>query len=259
MRSSKILETWGAIQKGERLKTVKLTGAENILSFKSINPFPGYFENNQLGGLQPHSFYLTTAKKHNAEELALSLKHVGKKMFQHCSGDFGFIRIKSDKYYCIRYKNPTCLKKMDLLLTYLRAEGINFLNFRPMEEDAIIKIYKNFSLRELNEYLFEDIMEENKYYVKLPYHLSWSEFKQITMRVKMNMSNDFFDAAQAIIWNTDGPTDLIRIFDRNPNRIRLKIIYELYIKECKLWMKDNFTVQQQQDEDNPPDRMEMYY
>ena len=259
MRSPKMMETWGAIQKGERLKTVRLEGADNVLVFQSVNPFPGYFENSQFGGTRPHSMYLVAAKKYNAEDLALSLKNVGRKMFQHCSGDFGFIEMKSEKYYCIRYNNSSCLKKIDLLLSYLEEEGIEFRNYRPIEDDAVIKIYKNLSLRELNEYLYEDILDVDKFYVKLPYHLSWNDFKQITTRVKMNMSNHFFDAAQAIIWNSDGPTDLVRIFDRNSNRIRLKIIYELYVKESKLWVKDNFVLEQSQVDENSPDKMEMYY
>ena len=253
------METWGAIQKGERLKTVRLEGAENILAFQSINPFPGYFENNQFDGVRPQSMYLVAAKKYNAEDLAITLKNVGKKMFQHCSGNLGFIEMKSEKYYCIRYYNSSCLKKINLLLSYLKEEGIEFKNYSSIEEDAVIKIYKNLSLRELNEYLYEDLMDDDKFYVKLPYHLNWNDFKQITMRVKMNMSNHFFDAAQAIIWNSDGPTDLVRVFDRNPNRIRLKIIYELYVKESKLWVRDNFTPEQSQEDDHSPDKMEMYY
>lgn len=259
MRSPKMMETWGAIQKVEKLQSVRLHSAEDVLTFKSINPFPGYFENNQFGGTPPNVIYLVTAKKYNAENLALSLKNVGRKMFQHCVGSFGYIELKPERYYCIRYKNDSCVKKIDLLMDYLGREGVQFKEYMPLHGDSFIKIYKNFVLNEVNEYLYEDRVDENKVYLKIPYHLSWDEFKQITMRVKMNMNNHFFDAAQAIIWNSDGPTNLIRIFDRNLNRIRLKIIYELYLKESKLWMKDHVISLHSQEEGSPPDKLEMYY
>lgn len=259
MRTPKVIETWGAIQTEERLSSVQLTGAENVMAFQSMNPFPGYFENNQFGGIYSTPVYLITAKKYIAEDLALSLKKLSKITYKHCSADFGYVEMDSEKFYSIRIKNTSCLKKIDLFVDFLSEEGIECMKYRPLEGDAFIKTYRNFSLKEINDYHFKDMLDEEKVYLKVPFHLCWSDFKQITRRVKMQMNNHFFDGAQVIIWNADGPSNLIRIFEPNMNRIRLKIIYELYMKESKIWLENKSSLGQSEAVDSSSDTSEMYY
>lgn len=144
------------------------------------------------------------------------------------------------KYYCIRIKNLDCFDTINVIQSHLQDEGISFLKYKDLTENALIKIYKPFLIKELENGKYEDQLEVEKTYLKFPYHISWNDFKGITQRVRYNLSNNLFDAALGVIWNLNGPTDFIRLYDRKKNTLRTNLIHQLYLRETKVWIKENY-------------------
>ncbi len=240
MNSQRIIEAWGAITKEEKVRSIRLNSLNNFLVLENIEPFPGYFGENLPTGTRPRSIFLILAKKYKAEDLMRTLKRVSQKIQHKCYGCFGYIQMYNHKNYCIRIKNLDCFDTINTLQSYLQEEGIEFMKHKGLTENALIKVYKPFLISEAESGKYEDQLEEDKVYLRYPYHVSWNDFKEITQRVRYNLSNNLFDAALCTIWNLNGPTDLIRLFDRRRNSLRTNLIHQLYLRETKVWIKENY-------------------
>ena len=239
MEKSRIIETWGSIKKEERVRSLQLPMLPNQMILENYEPFPGYFGKNLPSEKPPRSIFLITAERYAAEQIARALKNVRTRMQHQCYGSFGYIEFSHSRYYCIRIKNLDCFERIRSIQEVLSNEGIKFMKHKDVDSVAIIKIYKNFLIKEVEQYVYEDQFENSKFYLTLPYYLSWYDFREVTKRVKQNMNNNLFDAAQGIIWNLDGPTDVVRIYDTKINSYRRKIIHDLYYSEMQKWKKDH--------------------
>jgi hypothetical protein len=98
---------------------------------------------------------------------------------------------------------------------------------------ALISIEKTFLLERFDDGIYLDLAGDNKYYFELPVELSWNDFKQITSKVKNNITNNFFDAALGYFWKLEGPQDVVRIYDLKANLERVKEIQDFYLKEIE--------------------------
>ncbi len=239
MEKSRIIETWGSIKKEERVKSLQLPSLTNQLILENYEPFPGYFGKNLPSEKPPRSIFMVTAERYAAEQVARALKNVRNRMQHKCFGSFGYIEFGHGRYYCIRIKNLDCFDRINTIREMLGDEGIHFMKYKDIDGLAIIKIYKNFLIKEVVKHVFEDQFENSKVYLTLPYYLNWIDFREVTKRVKQNMNNNLFDAAQGIIWNLDGPTDMVRIYDSKLNPYRRKMIHDLYYTEMQKWKKDH--------------------
>ncbi len=239
MSNNEIIETWGSITKEEKVKSLKHNALENTLVLENYEPFPGYFGKNLPTNSLPRSIFIITDKKYEAEDLAVILGRVSRKLQHSCYGTFGYVEIYNNRLYCLRIKNLDCFERIHLIQEYLNEEGVHFHKYQDINENAIIKIYKTFLLQKTEDYLYSDNFEENRIYIEYPFSVNWKEFREITERVKYNMSNNMFDAALGRIWRLKGLTNIIRIYDRNRNSLRMNMIRQLYIRETKSWLKEN--------------------
>lgn len=239
MKTPHIIETWGSIKKEERVRALQLPSLSNYLILENYEPFPGYFGNNLPSEKPPQSIFLVTSERYAAEQLARTLKRLRNKLQHKCYGSFGYIEFIHGRYYCIRIKDLDCFERINTIQEMLEQEGIKFMKHKKLDGVAIIKIYKNFLIREIDEGVYEDQFEEYKFYLSLPYYLTWTDFREVTNKVKQNMNNNLFDAAQGIIWKLDGPTDVVRIYDTKLNPYRRKMIHELYYREMQIWRRDH--------------------
>ena len=72
--------------------------------------------------------------------------------------------------------------------------------------------------------------EEHTTYLQVPIFMTWPQFKSITYKIKNNMGDSNFDAAQGLFYRRGNIVDLVRIYaDIDINK--LEDIRSRYLKE----------------------------
>ncbi|MEZ4907165.1 MAG: hypothetical protein R2771_05885 [Saprospiraceae bacterium] len=67
---------------------------------------------------------------------------------------------------------------------------------RKMKDDQIqgYQISKFYDIEEIGDGLYKDIDTENMYYISIPHQLNWELFRNLTLKIKNNISNRNYDA-----------------------------------------------------------------
>ncbi len=228
-----IIETIGYIIKEEYLSSIKDYNFANTLVLKNTQPFPGYYGNNLPSNSHSPSFFLLTSKSYSFEEIARISKKV-KEIFKYdFNASSGNIFIKANKYNCIRIKYLKSINLISQLQALYIDEGIKFLRIKSVHSQGIIKIHKNFYIKEIDDDIYTDMEEESKCYFELPVLLSISEFKTYTKNIKNNLDNNLFDAACGLFYRSKGIVYVVRIYDKQKDLERIKLIREMYLDEIK--------------------------
>ena len=61
--------------------------------------------------------------------------------------------------------------------------------------------------------------------------MTWDEFRDITFKIKNNISITNFDIVKGIFYENDGITDMLRIIKPNITLDMVKIIEQKYLEE----------------------------
>jgi hypothetical protein len=231
MEINQILETRGAIIKEERVKSLESNILENSLVLENTDAFPGYFGENLPDNTKPRSLFIILDKKYDGLFLARTLKNISAKMDHKCYGSFGDITIKSKVFNCIRIKNLECFPTVKRLQQAIIDAKVGIMKYQNIDENALIRIHKSFLMQPISEGIYRDLYEQDRFCFTIPLLLKWDEFKKITSLVKSNMENSMFDAALGFIWRVEGLMDIVRIYDKNLDLNRIKIIRDKYLIE----------------------------
>ena len=231
MDTHRIIETRGQIIKEERLISLDFNIVENSLVLENTGAFPGYFGKNLPDIKNPRSLFIVLDKKYDCLFLARTLKNIGSKMEHKCYGSFGELIITGKSYYCIRIKNLDCFPSVIKIQQAIINSGIGLMKQHKIDENALIRIHKSFLIQPVEEGIFKDLFELDRYYVSIPVSLDWEEFKRITQLVKSNIENSLFDAALGYIWKIEGLQDIVRVYDKKNDLERIKTIRDRYLAE----------------------------
>jgi len=231
MEKIQTIETWGVIYKEERVKSLESSILENSLVLENKGAFPGYFGNNLPDPKSPRSLFIITDKKYDETFLARSLREIAAAMQHKCKGTFGELIVKGEKYYCIRIKNLDCFPDILNIQMAISKKGIGFSRFQLIDEKVLIRIHKSFLISRIDEGIYQDLAEANRYYFAIPTTMDWEKFKKITLSVKSNIDNNLFDAALGYFWRFEGISDIIRIYDEKKDLERIKTIRDKYLSE----------------------------
>ena len=237
METNRILETRGVIIKEERVKSLKFNILENSLVLENTDAFPGYFGKNQPDTDKPRSLFIIIDKKYDGFFLARTLKAISNKIQSKCYSSYGELCINEKVYYCIRIKNLDCFPSVLNIQLAIQEAGIGIMKYQHIDDIALIKIHKSFVIQAVDEGIFIDIIEPDRYYISIPNALDWEEFKRITLLVKSNIDNNIFDAALGYIWRIDGLMDMVRIYEKDNSVERINTIRDRFLAEIKYLQK----------------------
>jgi len=231
MKTTRILETRGIIIKEERVKSVTSNILENTLVLENTDAFPGYYGENLPDEKKPRSLFVILDKKYDGLLLARTLKKISDGMQNKCYGSFGSLTINGKVYECIRIKNLDCFASLVKIQSSVIKAGVGLMKYHPVDGRALIRIHKSFLVKPVDVGVLKDLFEPDRYYLTIPRTLEWEDFKKITGNVKSNLDNYIFDAAIGCLWRIDGLMDIIRIYDKNNDPERIKIIRDKYLAE----------------------------
>lgn len=230
---AKIIETRGVMIKEEKVQSLSEKIFSNSMVLENYEPYPGYYGKNIPNDVIPRSIFLILVREYEHMFLARTLQKISRAINHKCNGTYGYLDIGEHRYYCIRIKNLKCFEEIPLLQEKLISHGIDFRRSKPINDVALITIEKTFLLERHIEGIYFDLAGEHKNYFDIPAPLTWEEFKEVTKSVKNNISNNFFDAAMGYFWTTEGPQDMVRIYDQKIDLDRIKEIRKAYLNEIE--------------------------
>ena len=232
MEAAKIIQTMGSIAKVEKLATLENNILANTLVLEETEPFPGYHGANLPSGYNPSAVYLVIRKKLPTIQIRRITQEI-KKYFKHdFDGTAATICINNDVYSSIRLRYFKDLKMIPELQRDYMYEGVKFEKKRTIKGDGIIELRKHFELDSLGEGVYKDLEDPHMFYLRIPKHLSWQMFMEITTSIKHNLDNLNFDGALGSIYLKD-IIDVVRIFAKDMELADLTEIRQQYLNELR--------------------------
>jgi hypothetical protein len=232
MSGNKIIETMGSIAKVEKLMTLDSNILVNTLVLEEVEPFPGYHGANLPSGYNPTAVYLIIKKKLSSINIIRITQEIRKYFKHEFDGTAANICINNDVYNAIRLRNLEDIKILPELQKNYMYEGITFLKKKSINGEGIIELKKHFELEALGEGIYKDLEDPLMYYLRIPKHLSWQIFQEITTSIKHNLDNLNFDGALGSIYLKD-IIDVVRIFAKDMELGDLSIIRQQYLEELR--------------------------
>ncbi len=182
MQQKPILETRGIIIKEERVRALNSNFLPNTLVLESTEALPGYFGQNIPDMEKPRSVYIILDKKYEGLFLARKLKYISGLMQHKCYGAFGFLVIANKIFFCIRIKNLDCFESIPEIQEALVEQQIKMMKYYNLDDYALIHIHKSFLISSIEEDIYRDQFESDRYYLKISRDMKWSEFKKFRAR-----------------------------------------------------------------------------
>lgn len=226
------IDTFGTITKEELLHTLHSNVLENTFVVENFEPFPGYHGENLPSKETPHHIFLVLKKDYGNEFIIRKSEEIRK----HFKYPFGArpaeLHIFNSVLHAIRVKDLPKFELIPELQRWYQDEGISFMKKRTYNKKGLIRVFKHFSLEELEEGIFSDTEDPFMYYLEVSAPLSWKIFESITMKIKNNVDNNNFDAALATVY-AKNLLDVVRIYEKDPGTERLRELRKLYLEEIR--------------------------
>ncbi|MCF6239938.1 MAG: hypothetical protein L3J74_01180 [Bacteroidales bacterium] len=228
-----MIETIGYITKEEYLASLELEIIPNTMVIETRKPFPGYHGKDLPGESSslPEFIFFVTKQKYTTEHIARVTQNIRKYFKDDIDVARAEITIYNTKYPCIRVKNCEDFSKIAELQECYKGEGIKFAKKKKLDSVGLIKIQKHFTIEEITEGIYQDTEEEKTHYLQVPVYLTWAQFKSITYKIKNNMDDSNFDAAQGLFYRRGSIVDVVRIYAADIDTNKLEDIRSRYLKE----------------------------
>ncbi|NOY37042.1 MAG: hypothetical protein GXO83_05650 [Chlorobi bacterium] len=226
------IETFGTITKEELLHTLNSNILENTFVLESFEPFPGYHGENIPSKKTPHHIFLVTKKEYGNEFIIRKSEEI-RRHFMHSFGARpAELHIFNSVLHAIRVKDLPGFELIPELQRWYQDKGIGFMKKRSYNKKGLIRVFKHFSLEELEDGIFKDTIDPLMHYLEISCPLSWKIFESITMNIKNNVDNNNFDAALATVY-AKNLMDVVRIYEKDPGKDRLRELRNIYLEEIR--------------------------
>ncbi len=228
-------EVLGYIIKEEQislLSTHLLSGSEVI---NIDHPFPGIHGIDFNFLAKPRSIIMTTKKLYSLAKILRAQKLINKDAKFDINASFAKVKIGKQLHYGIRIKNLQSYDEIPELQQKFIDNGFEFLYKSKIKTDqpVSIKISKFFHIEKMDEGIYKDTNYKDMYYVHFPDYVNWETFREMTVYVKNNVSNNNFDVVKGIFYKDDSVYDIIRIYKPKMNLDLLNEIKDRYCKAFK--------------------------
>jgi hypothetical protein len=227
--------TFGSLKKEETLSTLEHNILTNTLVVENMSPFPGYHHDVPIDST-PNFIFLILNKSYYDDEILRATRNIKRyfsKEFDACPGT---IHIHTEEFPCIRLRG---LEKFDIISeiqTCYMDEGIKMHKSKAIDNKAIIMLNKSFSLEQMDNGIYKDLVDKYMYYIQIPVNLKWKVFEKLTYSIKNNVEYSNFDAALGFFYIND-VTDFVRIYAHEPTKERLESIRNQYLEEMEKMLR----------------------
>ena len=231
------LNTQGIIVKKEMLESLESPYAFKELILEDIAPFPGYYDHfhiplDEKEILPKYLFLVVRSFDFFNDDMFLRMTVRIKSAFNfEFDACLGQLYLNNELKSCIRLmlNNYSIIPE---IISAFENEGIVFSKNKKVKPyNSVIRIKTFFRLEEIFQGIFKHVLKPEVHYLEIPSFLDWDTFEHITLSLKRNLDNRQFDAALAAAYTRTHMIELVRIYDKDCNLEKLKVIKEKYIQE----------------------------
>ena len=228
----KTREVVGHIIKEEQISLLKHQILPKTVVVNIDHPFPGFHGWDVNFSSKPRSIVVLTDKLYSWAKILRAQAAYNSESDTKIDASFAKILIGKTVYYGIRIKGLESYEQIPDLQKKLNSYGFELLKNKNLktEKPVSIKISKFFNIEQLDECIYADSCIKNMYYIEIPQYLSWETFRDITMKIKHNVSNNNYDVAKGIFYKDETVKDMIRLFKQNMSLELLQEIKKRYNK-----------------------------
>jgi len=182
---------------------------------------------------RPNSILFLTKKSVSFEEILRVTKRINelKELKLHAAKCEMYIG--SRKYNGIRIKGIHRYSHIRDIQEAYKIEGFDFArNVRINQEtEAIVRVNKFFNLKHISDRIYQSPQNKDRFYIVIPQQMTWDDFRDITFKIKNNISITNFDIAKGILYENDGITDMLRVIKPNITIDMVKEIEQKYLDQ----------------------------
>ena len=236
----KIISKYGTIIKREPLSGISLSNDQKFLLIKTKDPFPGFYcSDKDLTDIscKEMAWYipLQGVKPEEQHEIIRLCKQAEKEL--HIKACAGTIQLKGKHTYVIRVKESA--SGITRLVELLEKTGFKtYKNQKINTYLGEINLKMNFELKPIEENMFQNIHNDNLYYMTTKYHNDWRSFEKLITFQKSQMENRNFDVAIGYWIESSATRDFLRVFIKNPEIDALRRIIRTYNNNAKSYLYD---------------------
>lgn len=228
----KTREVVGHIIKEEQISLIKHHLLPKTVVVNVDHPFPGFHGWDVNFSSKPRSVIILTARLYSWAKILRAQTTYNKVGDKNIDASFAKILLGKTVYYGIRVKGLESYEQIPDFQKTLIDSGFELLKNKNIktEKPVSIKISKFFNIKKLDDSIYADVCTKNMYYIEIPQYLSWESFRDITMQIKNNVSNNNYDVAKGIFYKDETVKDMIRLFKYNMPLELLQEIKKRYEK-----------------------------
>lgn len=227
-----VRELIGKITLQENISPLDENKIPNTLVIHVPNPLATYYTRfSEIN--RPNSILFITKSSVAFEEILRATKRINGLLDMELKTAKCEMMIGSRKYNGIRVKKITRYSHIQDIQEAYKSEGFEFarnVRIKP-ETDALVRVNKFFNLKHVSDKIYQSPYNKDRYYVVIPKRMTWDEFRDITFKIKNNISITNFDIVKGIFYENDGITDMLRIIKPNITLDMVKIIEQKYLEE----------------------------
>ncbi len=231
----KTFETTGYTVKEENVDFLNHHILPNTMVMNINHPFPGFYGTPVIEESKPRSVLLVTKEKYSWEKILRTVSAINKFTDFKINGTYARASFGNIYFDSIRIKGLNSYDEIPIIQHAFQEEGFRFMNARKFKDDQTItiKLSKFYLIKEIRESIYLDMDTEHIHYIIIPHNLNWELFRNITLRIKNNISNRNFDVVSGVFFMDKTVTDMIRVFKPEISIELLKEIKERYYKEIE--------------------------
>jgi len=218
-------EIIGKLTRQENINPIERNKISNTMVIHIPSPLATYYTRfSQIN--KPNAVLLITKKPVSFEHILRATSKINKKNALELGGAKCEITIGRKKYSGIRLKGINQFSEIENIQRYFEQEGFEFTKNVKIKKDtdSLIRVNKFFELEKVEDGIYHSPNNKDRYYIEIPKHVHWDEFREVTFDIKNNVSVSGYDVAKGIFYEKDGITEMVRIIKPN---ITLDMVREL--------------------------------
>jgi hypothetical protein len=218
-------EIIGKLTRQENINPIERNKISNTMVIHIPSPLATYYTRfSQIN--KPNAVLLITKKPVSFEHILRATSKINKKNALELGGAKCEITIGRKKYSGIRLKGINQFSEIENIQRYFEQEGFEFTKNVKIKKDtdSLIRVNKFFELEKVEDGIYHSPNNKDRYYIEIPKHVHWDEFREVTFDIKNNVSVSGYDVAKGIFYEKDGITEMVRIIKPN---ITLDMVKEL--------------------------------
>ncbi len=224
-----IREILGKLTIQENVNPIERNKILNTLVIHVPSPLATYYTRfSQIN--KPNTVLLITKNQSSFEQILRATNKINANNDLNLEGAKCEITIGNKKFSGIRLKGIDQFSDIENIQRLYQKGGFEFARSIRMNKDtdSIIRINKFFTLEKTDEGIYHSPNNKDRYYIEIPKHIHWDEFRDVTFDIKNNVSVTGYDVAKGIFYERDGITEMVRIIKPNITLDMVKEVKDKY-------------------------------